>query len=57
MLCNFAILQKLRQQNYAALRDVLLLASRFQLVEHPLRARATDVLMALGTAMTLSSGH
>jgi hypothetical protein len=57
VLSNFAIVQKLRQRDYAALREVLLLANAFDLPDHPLRTSATDVLMALGAAMALPGDH
>ena len=46
MLCHFAIHQTLRRRDYRAFRDVLVLAREADLPEHPLRTRATDVLVA-----------
>jgi hypothetical protein len=51
LLCNFAIVQKLRRRDFEGLHDVLMLATRFELPEHPLRTRSVDVLSALGAAM------
>ena len=57
MLCHFAIHQTLRRRDYRALRDVLVLAREADLPEHPLRTRATDVLVALGAAMAVYEGR
>lgn len=53
LLCNFAILQTLRRRDYAALHEVLVRAHSARLPDHALRTRATEVLLALGDAMSL----
>jgi hypothetical protein len=53
LLCNFAILQTLRRRDYTALHEVLVRAHSARLPDHTLRTRATEVLLALGDAMSL----
>jgi hypothetical protein len=51
LLCQFAVLQNLRKHDYEAVRDILLLAKRVGMPEHPLSTRAADLLSALGASM------
>lgn len=56
LLSNFAILQTLRRQDYAAVREVVAFAHAHELPHHPVRTRASELLLALGDAMSLF-GH
>jgi hypothetical protein len=53
LLGNMAIIQKIRQRDYKALHDILVLASSTRMPEHPFLKRAADVLWALDAAMAV----